>query len=675
MSALVPVAWRLARAGGRYRLLAQAGVNVLGGLAGALAVAVPAAALPPGSTTTSYLTLGVLLAVVLLPLGILLVAVGRLSAATRDRRLAALRVLGVGPAHARLVGAAEAALLAGAGALVGVALAPALAPLTDALVKAEPDGPGWLVAPLRVTVPGAAGVVVGLVVLAALASVVGTWRLTRAPLARRALGAARVPLPWALAPLGVGLVLTAWVALGMPGTVKTLHDGAIVGGVVRLADVERESVPSVLVIGACVLLLAVGAAYVPALLASWGAARLVRGRGTAALLAGRGVQTEPTSVARVVAGVGVVVLLGTCAAGYLGMLADDPAYAAERLAVEGGRAAVQVTGEVVDHGEETFPDDIVVTPSRVRERDLTHADLEALRALPDVLAATPLVSRTFDDMQAGAGAPFVGTCAELARILVVEGCRDGEVAPLVGHSDEPAPSGTVTLVTVVDGWRVEEVPVEVTGTPVRVDAEATDARWGGASATGWWNPVPYALVVPPAVLGGTGTTWWSATVYVEGGPAAWERVTEAARARGIVVSPVERASYDAVVLQQTWLLGAVAWFVGVAGLGIVLTAIDRQRERRRTVARLVAVGVPPRTLRAAQAWQVLVPLATAVVVGAACGLGLVGAVAWSGRLGLGVLGEGLPVLLAVVGVVVVLVPLLTLPAASTRLTPELLREE
>ena len=92
------------------------------------------------------------------------------------------------------------------------------------------------------------------------------------------------------------------------------------------------------------------------------------------------------------------------------------------------------------------------------------------------------------------------------------------------------------------------------------------------------------------------------------------------------------------------------------------------------MARLVAVGVPPRTLLAAQAVQVLLPLGAGVVLAAGCGLILVGAVAWSTGTGLGVIGAGVPLFLGVVAGVVTLVPLLTLPAATPRLAPELLRE-
>lgn len=673
MTTLLPVAWRLARAGGTYRLAAQVGVNVLGGLVLALALAVPRAVLPAGSTPASWLALAITLAVGLMPLVILLVTVGRLSAATRDRRLASLRVLGLGPWRTRAVGAAEAALLAGAGALVGAALAAALAPLVDGLV---PDA--LIVAPLRVTAVGALAAVVVLVVVAGLASTAGTWRLTGNPLAQRATSTRRVPLPWALAPLGAGLLLSAWVALGMPGTVKTLDDGSIAGGVVRLADVERFSAPVDLAVGACVLLLTVAAAYVPALLTAWSAALLVRSRRTEAVIAGRGIQTEPTSVSRIVASVGVVALLATCGAGYLGSLTVDSLYRLERLAVEGGPVTVLVTGAIVDHGDENIPDDVVAPPSSVRERDVTPADLEALRALPGVVAAAPMITRTFAEGSStkSVGTPFVGTCAELARIIVVDGCRDEVAAAIVGRGRDEGATGPIRLVSVVDSWKVVEAPVTLADTPLRADAAATAALWGGvAHDVGGIDPAPFTLFVPTAMLGDAAPPTWAATLTVEGGPEAWERIAADAAALGLEVGNVERSTYDSVRLQQTLLLAAAAWFVGIAALGIALAAIDRQRERRRTVGRLVAVGVPPRVLVGAQAWQVLLPLATAVVVAVGVGLVLVGAVAWSHRTAADVLSGGMPLLLAVVGIVVVLVAVLTLPAATTRLTPELLREE
>ena len=93
---------------------------------------------------------------------------------------------------------------------------------------------------------------------------------------------------------------------------------------------------------------------------------------------------------------------------------------------------------------------------------------------------------------------------------------------------------------------------------------------------------------------------------------------------------------------------------------------------------LVALGVPLHRLVHVEFRKIIdtrAGMGMCIVVAAVTGLTLVGAVAWSHRLGLEIAGGGLPVMLGVVVGVSVLVALLTLPAATTRLTPELLREE
>lgn len=669
MTTLLPVAWRLARAGGTYRLAAQAGVNVLGGLLLALSLAVPQAVLSDGASTDELLTLVALLTIVLLPLAILLVASGRLSGATRDRRLAALRVLGLGPWQTRAVGATEAGLLAGAGALAGVGLAAAVAPLVDLAVHAAPERADWFVAPLRVTVAGSTAVVVGLVLLAGLASIAGTWRLTGNPLAQRSTSTRRTPAPWGFAPFGAGAAIVAWGVLGLPGTIRMLYGGEVVLGVARVADIDESPVPVLVVLGAGLVLLTVGVVTLPGVLTAWVAGRLARSRSTAAVLAGGGVQTEPASVPRIVAGVAVVVLLATCAAGYLGALTGDATYQKERAQVAGGPVTVTV-----------MPPELPDTGGPAATAQPTVADLDSLRAVPEVLAALPdLIMARGPDGQRMSGLgwqPFVGTCAELRAVMVVDGCRDDTAARIVGRASDPPPTETIELATFDAAYDLVRTPVRLDGEPIRADDAATAARWGHPGVEGWTEfLIPYGYFVPVSLPGVDTIPMEYASVVIEGGPAAWQRVREGITARGFDMGEIDRDTFDEVELLRAQLLVGVAGIVGVAGLGIVITAIDRVRARRRTLARLVALGVPARTLLAAQAWQVLLPLAIAVLLAGGVGLAVVGAVARSADLGVEVVSAGMPLLLAVVGIVVVLVPLLTLPAATTRLTPELLREE
>ncbi|NKX92825.1 hypothetical protein HF995_05980 [Sanguibacter hominis ATCC BAA-789] len=673
MTSLVDLAWRLARAGGRLRVGAQLGANVLGGFVLALAAALQGAVLTDTTSGSARLVLAAGTGVVLLPLVILLVTVGRLSAATRDRRLASLRVLGLTPARTRTVGALEAGLLAAAGAVVGVLLAIPVAPLSAGWRYTVAGTYHGLPEPFRVTPSVAAGVVVVLVATAGLASVAGTWRLASSPLARRAASTRRLPLPWALAPLGAGLALTAWLAAGMPGTVKTLEpDGAVVGGAVRLAQIQESDVPVGFVIAVCVVLLGVGSAYVPSLVASWCAGILVGTRRTAAVLAGRGMQTEPTSVSRVVASVSVVVLLTTCAAGYLGALTYDEQYRLEELAADGGPISLllEVDGAVED-------DESAAVSEVGRPHGLTAGDVRAATALPRVLAVAPSYMRLDDDGLPVQGSEvFVGTCEQLARLVVVTGCRDDRAAHIVGRGHERAADTSVTLMSHVSIEDQGAITVDVSDDPIVADADATGELWEGViGGGGSIGPVPFGLFVPTALLGADPPPVMMATLFAHGGPEAAQEVADELATLGVAAHLPDLETYASVQAQRSLLLTFVAWFVGLGCLGIALAAVDRQQERRRTVARLVAVGVPPRTLLAAQAVQVLLPLGAGIVLAAGCGLILVGAVAWSTGTGLGVIGAGVPLFLGVVAGVVTLVPLLTLPAATTRLTPELLREE
>ena len=139
---------------------------------------------------------------VLVPLGVLLATCAQLSAAVRDRRLAALRLLGISAGQAARVNAIETGAVAAAGALLGVLLYAALGPLSE----------GWRVGRLRwypadIDLPGAwIGAVVVLVVgFAVLVGVLATRDARVNPLAVRRNAPARRPNWWRAAPLAIVL--------------------------------------------------------------------------------------------------------------------------------------------------------------------------------------------------------------------------------------------------------------------------------------------------------------------------------------------------------------------------------------------------------------------------------------------------------------------------------------
>lgn len=121
------------------------------------------------------------LALLIVPLIALGGSAARLSARRRDDRLAGLRLLGATPGTVTALTVIESTMVAVGGAVVGVVLAIAVAPLVGLIpFRGEPLGmsillgPGWI-----------ALVVAGVAVLAALSAVVGLRRVVLSPLGVR----------------------------------------------------------------------------------------------------------------------------------------------------------------------------------------------------------------------------------------------------------------------------------------------------------------------------------------------------------------------------------------------------------------------------------------------------------------------------------------------------------
>lgn len=138
MSGRVAVGLRLAWAGRGPRT-----VSVVGGAAVATALLLAAAAIPgaiyPVDTRRDPQELAnvwAVLAFSVVPAVVLLKTASRTSAANRDSRLAALRLLGVSVRDTAMISAVESGVLAQVGAVTGLVLFLAAAPVVMALVAA-----------------------------------------------------------------------------------------------------------------------------------------------------------------------------------------------------------------------------------------------------------------------------------------------------------------------------------------------------------------------------------------------------------------------------------------------------------------------------------------------------------------------------------------------------------
>ncbi|MCL1898639.1 MAG: hypothetical protein FWG16_07470, partial [Micrococcales bacterium] len=200
------IAWRLAKAGGTFKALAQLLTGLIGACLILTGASIHAAVFPEAEYTSyHYIQLGVAWVSLLIPLAVLLSVVGRLSSAARDQRLAALRLLGLSPRQTALVAALEHAPTVFAGALVGVGVYAAARPLANQTLA----GPGKLVPGQFILVwPYLPLAVISLSLASAVLAAGSLWSLSRRSMAVRASAhSRRRPGWWRLVPFAIGLGL------------------------------------------------------------------------------------------------------------------------------------------------------------------------------------------------------------------------------------------------------------------------------------------------------------------------------------------------------------------------------------------------------------------------------------------------------------------------------------
>jgi len=319
------LAWRLALAGRRFRTIAVVAGNAIGTTLFLLTVAIPAAIRGSHQEVTSDQRLLAMSVVVLLslPITVLLMSMGRLSASTRDRRLASLRMLGLSPARTRMVAGLENGILSTFGVLLGLIASFGVVPKVEAAATRQ----GWLLQPLRLSWATTGRVCAGLVLLSVVVSLAPTRALQRGAMQVRRVGVTARPSVWRLLPVvvGVGLLVTV---LAQPVSAGN-------------RAMNQNTTANVTLAGVCFTGIGLLIALPVAVRCMADLMNRFSG-GITAQLAARRLQAEPAGTVRLVAGLTMALFLITCSSGVLAASQASPQYLSTRYAYEHGPQRHQV---------------------------------------------------------------------------------------------------------------------------------------------------------------------------------------------------------------------------------------------------------------------------------------------------------------------------------------------
>ncbi|MDR3084230.1 MAG: ABC transporter permease, partial [Streptomyces sp.] len=336
-----------------------------------------------------------MIGIVLLPLGVFLAVCARLSAASRARRLAALRLLGLSAKGTRRVNAAETVVVALLSGTLGLGLY-----LVLNQVGARVGLPGLKWYPQDGT-PNAVTVLVALVGCPLLAWFVGRAGAKEAvagPLAVRRTAVRRRPARWGFVPLLAGLGIAA---------------GYCVAGATGHAP--RDTTLSAVLVPTAVILVGAGLALTLPVLAQFLSQRVAASTRSVVLnLAMRRNEVEPGSALRVATGL-VLVLF-----------------------------AASLTQGVLVELDQVYRYDAPVQEYEIDRDQLSDQQGSELSRIPGVRTRVELVN-SWTDLQTDDLEPsmsmLVATCEQLADLVPrVDGCVDGKAQRLLGPPDMPTDS-------------------------------------------------------------------------------------------------------------------------------------------------------------------------------------------------------------------------------------------
>lgn len=512
-----------------------------------------------------FIYYGAGLAILLLvPLALVAGGAARLSSRLRERRLVALRTLGLSPSRTIAVAATEAAVVSGMGAVLALAAAPVL----RGLVRSGPVfGVDFFSGDVRVGVATIAAAVVGVPAFVTVVAGVAAGRVMRRPASTRP-SVAPVPLRRSAIVLlltgGGVLVLVAWPLSRVmsPQHAVLLLYGAAFGFAVGLA------------IG------------LPALVQRLAAPAASRSRGTSALLAWRRLAADPGPPTRLLAPACALLFAAIAFLPLFGVLSGDPDWIAhlEDRKVRGGRQLLRVQG----------------APPGV--------DLTTLAGRSGVRAVISVASAHDAGTDEHALDVLVATCEQIRALALrpVE-CPDELWAIRTAGLPEPV-GGRDPLVLRLSGGGAVRLPRVTEGLDLGL---APDDNVSG-------------LVLPPGTI--AERTKVVVTDYI-GVLGPTPPAVRAFRAGVIALAPAA-GLFDPYSLEGElrflpllrYMLALLTVGVGLTVVVFLVAGVDLGTERGRALAPLRVLGAPPGIMRRSQAMVVAAPGLLGVALAGAAGL-------------------------------------------------------
>ena len=592
--------------------------------------------------------------ILLLPLLVFVGVSSRIGGAQRDRRLAALRLVGAGVRQTRRIAAAESLVGAATGLVLGVLLfllarqALGGVDTVDFSAFTADIVPSWPFAVLAVLIVPVISVGTAMVALRrTLIEPLGVFREST-PVRRR--------LAWRL----------ALVVLGVAALLSTSFDHS--DSVLRAAQLTLGT--SLLLVGVPTML--------PWLLER--AVGMLRGGPMSWQLAVRRLQLDSGTPARVVGGVAVV-LAGAISlqimlvALHASTQLSSPANASDLLPGNNGKQVGIV--EVTSDGD--LDDQVTATL-----RGMSGVfGVDQFWQLP-VRLPRPVLETSTDDGQTNtfptSTAEFdVADCAEVQRLLTVSDCRDGEVfVPAAVGIAPPAAGATVTA---TDETGLEED----TPNPKNYGHWTMPAtvRSAGQTALAEKLDLGSVLITPGALdaLDNTvslndATAIYAAQVdpYNQDSPDDISDALAPYRWRTqtfpLYTQPTSRPADQLLDEARRALMIGALFTLAVAGTSLLVLALEQIRERHRPLAALAAAGVPRAVLARSLLWQTAIPVVVATAVANVIGIGLAALVLHSTKSPIALDWPGIAMLDAAAIAMVLLITVLTLPSlrTATRLT-------